>query len=120
MECEGSYHHDVDNTTQKLTERHFPRSMPPTEEKYKATWRCGSRQHKKIRQTVCSCQICDVSLCVDRCFEACLQGKIIEVMEIACILSAVYRKLPIQVSFTEKIKQKLFEIKMQAHFNGFE
>jgi len=41
-------------------------------------------------------------------------------MEIACILSAAYRKLPFQVSFTEKIIQKLFEIKMQAFFNSFE
>jgi len=63
-------HHDGYSNIKRLTERHFPRRIPPTENKCKPTRRCVvCSKHKKRRETVYYCQDCDVALCVDGCFE---------------------------------------------------
>lgn len=49
-----SGHHDGDNTVERLTERHFPRRIPPTEKKCKPRRVCVvCGKHNRIRKTVC-------------------------------------------------------------------
>ena len=66
-----SGHHDGDNSVDRLTERHFPRRIPPTENKCKPTRLCViCSKNNKIRKTVRYCQDCDFVAGVDRCFQA--------------------------------------------------
>jgi hypothetical protein len=63
-------HHDGYCNIKKLTERHFPRRILPTENKCKPTRRCAvCSKHKKRRETVYYSEDSDVALCVDGCFE---------------------------------------------------
>jgi len=59
-----------DSTVPRLTERHFLRKMAPKTEKSKPQGRCVvcSKQGKKKISVYC-CQICDVCLCLEDCFE---------------------------------------------------
>jgi len=58
------------NTVSRLTERHFLRKVAPKTEKSKPQKRCvvGSKHGKKKTSVYC-CQICDVGLCLEDCFE---------------------------------------------------
>jgi hypothetical protein len=67
-----SGNHDGDKTIKRLMEHHFPRRVPPTEKKCKPTRQCVvCSRHNKRRETAYYCQDCDVTLCVNGCFEAC-------------------------------------------------
>ena len=59
-----------DNTFPRLTERHFLRKVAPKTEKSKPQRRCVvcSKDGKKETSVYC-CQICDVCLCLEDCFE---------------------------------------------------
>ena len=59
-----------DNTVPRLTERHFLRKVAPETEKSKPLRRCVvcSKQRKK-KTSVYYCQIFDVGLCLEDCFE---------------------------------------------------
>ena len=58
------------NTFPWLTERHFLRKVAPKTEKSKPQRRCVvcSKQEKKKTSVYC-CEICDVGLCLEDCFE---------------------------------------------------
>jgi hypothetical protein len=59
-----------DNTVKRLTERHFLRKVAPKTEKSKPQRRCvGCSKHGKKKTSVYFCQICDVGLCLEDCFE---------------------------------------------------
>jgi hypothetical protein len=58
----------------RLTERHFPSAVPPTEKKEKPARKChvcaNTRKKQKIRKdTRYMCAKCEVGLCVHPCFE---------------------------------------------------
>ena len=58
------------NTVPQLTERHFMRKVAPKTEKSKPQRRCAvCSKHKKKNTSVYYCQICDVGLCLEDCFE---------------------------------------------------
>ena len=60
----------TDNTVPRLTERHFPRKVTPKTEKSKPQRRGVVRsKHGKKKTAVYCCQICDVGLCFEDCFE---------------------------------------------------
>jgi len=59
-----------DNTVPRLTERHFLRKSAPKTEKSKPQRRCVvCSKHVKKKTSVYYCQICDVGLCLEDCFE---------------------------------------------------
>jgi len=59
-----------DNTAPRLTERHFLRKVAPKTEKSKPQRRCVvCSKHRKKKTSVYCCQICDVCLCLEDCFE---------------------------------------------------
>lgn len=64
-----------DRTPSRLKERHFPKTIPPTEEKENPTRKCVICCHKRKngkkirRETRYFCKQCDASLCVDPCFQ---------------------------------------------------
>ncbi|MPC35788.1 PiggyBac transposable element-derived protein 4 [Portunus trituberculatus] len=58
----------------RLTERHFPRSFPPTPQNKTPQRKCyvcfySSRHRKKRTQTRFLCRKCAVPLCIEPCFE---------------------------------------------------
>ena len=58
------------NTVSRLTERHFLRKLAPKPEKSKPQIRCVvCSKHGKKKTRVYCCQICDVDLCLEDCFE---------------------------------------------------
>ena len=59
-----------DKTVPRLTERHFLRKVAPKTEKSKPWRKCDlcSKDGKKKTSVYC-CQICDVCLCLEECFE---------------------------------------------------
>jgi len=59
-----------DNTVPQLTERHFLRKVAPKTEKSKPQSRCVvCSKHGKKKASMYCCQICDVGLCLEDCFE---------------------------------------------------
>ena len=59
-----------DNTVPRLTERHFLRNVAPKTEKSKLQRKCVvCSKHGKKKTSVYYCQICDVGLCLEDCFE---------------------------------------------------
>jgi len=59
-----------DKTIPRLTERHFLRKVAPKTEKSKPRRRCDlCSNHGKKKTSVYCCQICDVGLCLEDCFE---------------------------------------------------
>ena len=59
-----------DNTVPRLTEGHFLRKVAPKAEKSKPQRRCVvCSKHRKKKIAVYCCQICDVGLCLEDCFE---------------------------------------------------
>jgi len=59
-----------DDTVPRLTERHFLRKVAPKTEKSKPQRRCVvCSKHGKKKTSVYCCQICDVGLCLEDCFE---------------------------------------------------
>jgi hypothetical protein len=66
-----SGHHDGDNKIDRLTQRHIPRRIPPTEKECKSTRLCVEcSKLYRVRKTVCYCQGWDVTVGFDRCFKA--------------------------------------------------
>ena len=58
------------NTFPRLNERHFLRKVAPKTEKSKPERRCVVRsKHGKKKTSVYCCEIRDVGLCLDDCFE---------------------------------------------------
>lgn len=54
----------------RLSERHFPSFVPPTERKQKPTKRCVvCSKHSKRAESRYMCSVCGVALCVVPCFE---------------------------------------------------
>lgn len=54
----------------RLTERHFPSYVPPTERKQKPTKRCVvCAKHSKRAESRYMCSVCGVALCVVPCFK---------------------------------------------------
>jgi len=65
-----SWRRASDKTVPRLTERHFLRKVAPKTEKSKPQRRCVVRsKHAKKKTSVYCCQICDVGLCLEDCFE---------------------------------------------------
>jgi len=59
-----------DNTFPWLTKRRFLRKVSPKTEKLKSQRRCVvCSKHRKKKTSVYCCQICDVGLCLEDCFE---------------------------------------------------
>ena len=59
-----------DNTFPWLTKRRFLRKVSPKTEKLKSQRRCVvCSKHGKKKTSVYCCQICDVGLCLEDCFE---------------------------------------------------
>jgi len=59
-----------DNTVPWFTERHFLRKVAPKTGKSKPQRRYVScSKHGKKKTSVYCCQICDVGLCLEECFE---------------------------------------------------
>ena len=59
-----------DNTVLRLTERHFLRKVAPKTEKSKPQRRCVMcSKHRKKKTSVYRCQIWNVGLCLEDCFE---------------------------------------------------
>lgn len=59
-----------DNNELRLSERHFPSSVPATEKKMKPTKRCVvCSKHKRRAESRFMCSSCNVALCVVPCFE---------------------------------------------------
>jgi len=59
-----------DNTVPWLTERHFLGKVAPKTENSKPQRRCVvCSKHRKKKTSVYCCQICDVGLCLEDCFE---------------------------------------------------
>ena len=59
-----------DNTGPRLTERHFLRKVAPKTEKSKPQRRCvACSKYGKKKTSVYCCQIYDVGLCLEDCFE---------------------------------------------------
>jgi len=59
-----------DNTIPRLTERNFLRKVAPKTEKSKPQRRCVvCSKHRKKKTSVYCCQICDVCLCLEDCFQ---------------------------------------------------
>ena len=59
-----------DNTVPQLTERYFLRKVAPKTEKSKPQTRCVVRSKPgKKKTSVYFCQICEVGLCLEDCFE---------------------------------------------------
>jgi hypothetical protein len=58
------------NTVSRLTERHFLRKVAPKSDKSKPQSMCVlCSKHGKKNTSVYCCQICDVGLCLEDCFE---------------------------------------------------
>jgi len=61
--------HASDNTIPQLTEIHFLRKVSPKSKKSKPQRRCVVCTKHGKKKTVYCCQICDVGLCLEDCFE---------------------------------------------------
>ena len=62
--------HASNNTIPRLSERHFLRKVSPKSEKSKPQRRyVVCTKHGKKKTSVHCCQICDVGLCLEDCFE---------------------------------------------------
>jgi len=58
------------NTVPRLTKRHFLRKVASKTEKSKPQSRCVvCSKHGKKKTSMYCCQICDVGLCLEDCFE---------------------------------------------------
>jgi hypothetical protein len=62
-----SVHQDGDIVKRQM-ESHFPRTIPPTEKKWKQDSVLTAAS--TIKETVYYCQHCDSALCNNRCFQA--------------------------------------------------
>lgn len=111
-----SDHHDGDNTVKRLTVCHFPRKISLTEKKWKLIrWCCLQQGWQHKRQNIFYWQDCDVAVCIDGCFDATIQGKIIDKMKVIYYIQSI-GTIPSVVHLEHKI-QKLLEIKLQAICN---
>ena len=58
------------NTVPQLTERHFLKKVAHKTEKSKPQRKCVVRsKHRKKKTSMYCCQICDVGLCLEDCFQ---------------------------------------------------
>jgi hypothetical protein len=90
-----SGNHDGYKTIKRLTERHFPRTVPPTEKKCKPTDSVLSAASITREERLCTTVKIVMLLCASMgVLRPPIQGKTTEVMYTECILSTIYRKLP--------------------------